>query len=321
MELSQGLSLLQNLPNEARSIPDDYELAHYLSNFAIRFAPGVDKVEPPSDGQPDFWLFLPFSSAADFPSCPPEQVRQLAMASTCMVIYNILFDAAVDDPAKPDITTQVLAEYALTAMHEHLYGLFPTGSPFWDHFKVLYERFLRSMVEEQTAHKRKPQPYSYEDYVRISKQKMSMVMINPVGLAVLGNVPERIPRLAEAWDELNVAVVILDDIKDWEDDYHEHNYTYLLTSSLQFDQTEQPLPGNEDELLNQVIFSGEMEELYRRGAHHLDHAALLAEEAGSTALAGLARERAVMFRRFGWQLTRRKLTGLREHLAAAGMRS
>jgi hypothetical protein len=60
-----------------------------------------------------------------------------------------------------------------------------------------------------------------------------------------------------------------------------------------------------------------MEELYRRGAAHLDRAAELAREADAPALQELARERAVMFRKFGRQLVRRKLDGLRQHLADA----
>ena len=317
MELSLGITLLKNLRPEVRSMLDDEALAHYLSNFALRFAPGVEIPESPPTGQPDFWLFLPFASAADFPLCPQEQVRQLALASTCMIIYNILFDAAVDDPGKPDVTTQVLAEYALTSMYEYLYELFPPASAFWDHYKPLYQRFLGSMVEEQSAHKGRPQPYSYTDYFRISQQKMSMVLINPIGLAILGNVPERIPALVAAWDELNVAVVILDDIKDWEDDYREGNYTYLLAQALKIDRVDnQPLPENNEDLVTRVIFSGAMEELYRRGATHLERAAELAGDANAPALTTLAKERAVMFRKFGRQLTRRKLEGLREHLAA-----
>lgn len=172
MELSQGLRLLENLRTETEKIEQGEALARYLSDFALLFVIGAEIPEPRRTGQLDFWLFLPFATASDFPLCTAEQVRDLALASTCMIIYNILFDAAVDDPAKPDVTTQVLAESALTSMHEHLYRLFPVGSPFWDHYKPLYERFLGSMIEECSAHKGKPQPYSYADYVRISQEKI-----------------------------------------------------------------------------------------------------------------------------------------------------
>lgn len=317
MELATGLELLKNLRGQAEAVLGMDNLARYLSDFCLRFAPGLDVPPDHQPQQPDFWLYLPFATAGDFPLCPPEHLRQLSLASTCMIVYNILFDAAVDDPKKPEVTTQVLAEYALATMHEHLYALFPSGSPFWVHYQPLYERFLMSMVEERTSHKGRPQPYSYNDYVRISQQKMSMVLMIPIGLAILGNVPERIPSLLAAWEEMNVAVVILDDIRDWEDDFYEANYTYLLANALDIEYPDQPVPDNESELLTRVIFSGAMEELYRRGASHLDRAAEVASQAGAPALQELARERAVMFRKFGRQLVRRKLEGLRQHLSGA----
>jgi hypothetical protein len=314
MELSLGLSLLKNLPTEAETVLEDVALARHLSDIALLFTGNPPGLESPRAPQPDFWLFLPFATAPDFPLCPPEQVRKLALASTCMIIYNILFDAAVDDPAKPDITTQVLAEYALASMHEHLYALFATDSPFWNYYKPMYERFLGSMVEECSAHKGRPQPYRYDDYVRISQHKMSMVLMIPVGLAILGKVPERIPELLAAWDEMDTGVVMFDDIKDWEEDFEQRNYTYLLTEALHIDGKSHALPKNHEDLITQVTFSGAMEELYRQGAQHMDRAAELAEKANSPALATLAQERAEMFRRFVKQLVRRKLDGLREKL-------
>jgi len=314
MDLSLGISLLRELPERAAAIPEDRALAKYLSNFARRFATGIENEEPDDMYPPGFWLFLPFSTAADFPCVSPEQVRHLALASTCMIIYDILFDATVDSPGRPDIHTQVLAEYSLACMYEHLHALFPSGSPFWEQYTPMYERFLSSMIEERT-HKGKPQPYAYEDYDRISRQKMSMVLVNPIGLAVLGSVPERIPNLLSTWDELNVAVVIIDDIKDWEEDYQDGNYTYLLADALRLNEGVISLPESEEALITQVVFSGAMEDLYQRGASHLDRAAGLAYETGAPALAHLAEERAVMFRKFGRQLMLRKLDGLREHLA------
>ena len=314
MDLSLGISLLREFPEKAAAISEERALAKYLSNFARYFATGIENEEPKELYPPGFWLFLPFSTATDFPEVTQDQMRQLAVASTCMIIYNILFDATVDNPGRPDLHTQVLAEYALASMDEQLYALFPSGSPFWEHFRPMVERFLASMIEERT-HKGKPRPYPYEEYDRVSRQKMSMVLVNPIGLAVLGNVPERIPTLLSAWDELDVAVVIIDDIKDWEEDYRDGNYTFMLAQALGFNDGKMSLPKNEEELITQVVFSGAMEDLYERGAWHLDRAVALAHEAKAPALAQLAEERAVMFRKFGRQLMLRKLDGLREHIA------
>src|ERR1041384_6549874 len=110
MDLSLGIALLQELPEKAAAIPEERALAKYLSNFARYFATGIENEEPEELYPPGFWLFLPFSTAADFPGVSHEEVRQLAVASTCMIIYNILFDATVDNPGRPDLHTQVLAE-------------------------------------------------------------------------------------------------------------------------------------------------------------------------------------------------------------------
>ena len=169
------------------------------------------------------------------------------------------------------------------------------------------------MIEEKTYHKGHPQPYAYADYARLARDKMSMVLLNPVGQAILNGTTDRIPALLAAWDELNIAVVILDDIKDWEEDFQQGNYTYLLTKAIPIDGMDRPLP-NEEILATRVIFSGSMEALYRQGAAHLDRAAELALVAGAPALASLAEERARMFRRFGRHLLQHKLTSLRDSL-------
>jgi hypothetical protein len=312
IDLKHGLALLEQLPAQAATFLEDEALSHYLSNFALRFSPDVELPKSLPVGQPDFWLFLPFATVRDFPGCAPQRVRQLAIASVCMIVYNLLFDTVVDDPGKPDITTQVLAEAALAKLHEQLYALFPPLSPFWNYYRPLYHRFLSAMIEERTAHKGRPQPYTYADYIRLSQEKMTMVLLNPLGLAVLGDSLESIPVLLAAWHELNVAVVMLDDIKDWEEDYHEANFTYLLTQALNITSPDQPLPKDESALITQVVFSGVIESLYRQGARHLDLAATLAQEIGAEALVGLANERAIMFRKFGRQLFQRKLTAWRQ---------
>lgn len=314
MDLLHGLSFLEALPGEAEVIEDNWALAHFLSDYALRFAPGGEQPPSPSNGQPGFWLFLPFATIPDFPSCSLDQVRRLAIASTFAIIYNILIDTVLDDPGRPDITTQILANAALTKLHEHLYALFPASSVFWMHYRPLYENFLRSMVDERVAHKGHPQPYIYSDFKDLAQRKMSMALMNPVGQAVLNGTPEHIPSLQAAWDELNVAVVIMDDIADWEEDYRQNNFTYLLAQALHIGQPDQLLPEEDETLFTQVVFSGVMETMYRQGASHLERAAALAKEVNAEALAFLAQERATMFRKFGRQLFFRKLTALRQSM-------
>lgn len=314
MDLLQGLSLLDALPGEAEIMENNEALAHFLSNYALRFAPGPELSGSSPDGQPGFWLFLPFATIPDFPACSSDHVRRLAVASTYAIIYNILFDTMLDDPDRPDTRTQILADVALAKLHEHLYALFPASSVFWIHYRPLYERFLLSMVDERVAHKGRPQPYSYPDFEDLAQRKMSMALMNPVGQAVLNGTPEHIPSLQAAWDELNVAVVIMDDIADWEEDYRQNNFTYLLAHALRIGQADQLLPEDDETLFTQVVFSGAMESLYRQGATHLERAAAIAKEINANALASLAQERAGMFRKFGRQLFLRKLTALRQNL-------
>ncbi len=314
MNLTQGFLLLNQLPAAVEGLPEGQDLAWYLSDYALQFVPGKDQQRPThTNGQPDFWLFLPFATAADFPNCSSRQTLELALASTYMIIYSFLFDTVVDDPGSPEITTQVLAEAALAKLHERLYHLFPAGSPFWGYFQPCFERFLASMVEEKTLHKNRPQAYTYEDFTRLAREKMSMVLMNPIGQAVLDGTSGRIPGLLAAWDGLNVAVIIIDDIKDWEDDYQQGNYTYLLAEALHLGENDQLMPDGEG-LVTQVVFSGVMEELYRQGAAQLDRAVDAARRASAPALAGLAEERAAMFRKFGRHLFQRKLAGLTNQL-------
>ena len=314
MNLTQGLTLLKMLPGEVAGIENEKVLANYLSDFALKFAPGYEASRISLPSQPAFWLFLPFATASDFPDCSRSQIRELALAGTYAIIYNILFDTVMDNPDSSDITAQALAESTLGTLYAHLYSLFPAGSPFWDFCHPLYERFLQAMVEEKEAHKGQPQPFTYDDFCRLARGKMSLALLNPVGQAILNSSLERIPVLLKAWEELNVAVVIMDDIKDWEADFRQNNYTYLLAQALHVERTGQQTLDDGDDLISRVVFSGEMEELYRRGAAHLERAAALARSVDAPALAGLAKDRALMFRKFSRQLVLRKLNELSLHL-------
>jgi hypothetical protein len=321
--LTAKFAALCQLPTQAAAIADDEALAYYLSDWVLGLLPAwaqrTGQGYDPPRRQPGFELFLPFAVASDFPRCMPVQIRQVALYCTYGILYNGLLDALFDIPDRAGDETLSLAQYTLLRMHTGLHQLFPADSPFWAYLEVTLTRFLQAMQEEKQRHKRVSSAYSYLEFLHLAQGKMAIALTPSIALAILDGTPERIPLLCQSWDELSVGVVTFDDIKDWQDDLLESNYTFLLCQVLSAQDTSPGAPPpSVDEVAYRIARSGVLEMLYEVGARHLERAAELAQAASAPALAQLAITRSEAFLKYRRQLVEKRAAVFVEHLLSTG---
>ncbi len=323
MDLAQAVVALHSLSAEAMPIAGDEALANYLSAFVLGKLPVsttlAEQGYHPRRQRPRFELFLPLAGARDFPRCSPIQVRKLALCSAYGLLYCGLMDAFFDEPDQARSDTLILAQHAFSLLHVNLMELLAGDNRFWSFLPTLLTRFFRAVQEERERHRDILLPYPYEEFCRLAKDKMAIALGNPTILATLDGTPERIPLLCDCWEEINVAVVIYDDIKDWEADLRQGNYTFLLTQVLLASGASKENVPAGDETAHLIAWSGIVEELYATAAAHLNKAASLAAVAGAPALAGLATERAETLLRYRHRLLGKKAGRLVLHLTIRGI--
>jgi hypothetical protein len=143
---------------------------------------------------------------------------------------------------------------------------------------------------------------------------MALAQINPVALALLNGTPAIIPTFQECWKAISLAVIVNDDILDWQEDYTRGNYTYLLSqvllsSPLDIEVTAGRLPALSE--VSVALFTSEIvEELYLRASNALQHAHDLAASQRCFGLDTLVRETAQWMQERHSAVTVRKLLQL-----------
>jgi hypothetical protein len=293
------------------------ELEWALSDFVLSWGQrlSLSPTNWPSEAQrvglPDF---LPFNAASDFPAVHPGQVRTLALATTCSNLYVLLLDHIVDEPLTAPAAAKLAIQHVLLHFYRLLSQLFTADSPFWSEVERLMGLMSRAMLDEHQMHGGTVHPFSLDEFKRIARGKMACVQINCVALAMLNGTPERIPALAECWDALGLAAIIRDDCLDWQEDYRNANYTYLLSQVLlsppfrtKVEAGHLPEPAE----VGAALFCTDLiESLYMLAYAELGAAACRATEISCPALASLLRELQVKMGSRSTEMFDRKMAAL-----------
>ncbi len=228
-------SLLDNL---ARLIPEQIafiprsELEFILSDFVIsggrRLRLDMEQWPTPEEQEAlrrfsnSWW---PFFVAPDFPNVTEDQIRTLALATTCFHLYTALVDQIVD---KANTCSAELI-LALSPILEHWFQLsavlFDRHSSYWIYARQIQARLSRAMRDERL---RQPTTtLTLEAYLESCRGRVAFTCVNAIGLATLEGQIEHIPHLCDFWTRVSLSAVIHDDICDWMEDYCDKRYSYL----------------------------------------------------------------------------------------------
>ncbi|MFD0960845.1 hypothetical protein [Paenibacillus chungangensis] len=153
-----------------------------------------------------------------------EQCGQLSLANVYGMLYFFIQDDVMDDgPMNASSLKQQLAlgNLLYLEMFAVFRSLFPSDSPFWQHYDRYVSVWADCVVNEGDAN------YFLNDPLRTAG-KAGPVKISCVAAWLLTGKPHNIAKSEQAVDVALMTLQMLDDWADWEVDMREGSYNGLL---------------------------------------------------------------------------------------------
>jgi len=173
--------------------------------------------------------YYPFLFHSLCPDVPIETVRELARADRLYTGHLLAYDRILDQGLSKDTTGLFLAQMEHMQSLKRLYSLFPAHHAFWGYFYDCYSETWRSVREERLCHAYRLGAFSTKRFCALAKGKTALLRPFSMALAFLSERTEDLPALSTSLDQHHVALVLIDDLEDWHQDYRNCNFTYLLT--------------------------------------------------------------------------------------------
>lgn len=189
-------------------------------------------------GDVSFYDYYPYLFAQSFPELPPEQMRYLAFASRFCLDFLIAADKLIDGQVKDGwvvdrayvvLRTGWLQQQAMIQFA----ALFGDRSPFWQYLNSYYMEYATAVFAEKALFVDQLRPYAWEEMAKISAGKVAMAKSIPTALAILTGQDAQIPAWERSLDLVAVAYQLLDDLRDWKEDYGSQTYSYLLAQAIE----------------------------------------------------------------------------------------
>jgi hypothetical protein len=197
--------------------------------------PGTDaKASPqglPRTGQASSPLhaYYPFLFHTCFQDVPRETVRELSRADRLYAEHLLSYDRMLDRHRSVETAELFLAQQEHVQSLKLLHTLFAVGHPFWDYFTDCYFETWRSVREERLWHSHRIGPFPIRRFCALAKGKTAVLRPFSMALAFLARRTRDLARLSASLDLHHIALVCIDDLEDWRQDFRNFNFTYLLT--------------------------------------------------------------------------------------------
>jgi hypothetical protein len=178
------------------------------------------------------FYYYPFLFASAFPSVSIEQLRSLALANRVLLEAILLADQRIDEtrPWTPEDFFLVDRYYQRSL--EKLLPLFPLEHDFWQETQRWFLQHGRAILKEQRRHRHRLFPYSLQEFYEIATGKAALIRTNLLALSWLEGKSDPLAPLMESQDRFLVGFQCFDDLRDWKQDLHQANFTFLLTRIL-----------------------------------------------------------------------------------------
>ncbi len=203
-----------------------HQLESLEQKFGIRFQSVAEDVK----SKKQFYVFYPLLFFPLFPGVPAQSVRKITLAGNLYFRYLISLDACIDAEQEPKclLTAHVLHEAALDILHE----LFEARSCFWKYFYTYGREFLTALARESECHRNPAAVPTVSDMQIIARGKSAYAKAATAALAALASREELLETLSASQDAFHIGLQLYDDVVDWNKDYTDGRYSYLLTTVL-----------------------------------------------------------------------------------------
>lgn len=173
--------------------------------------------------------YYPFLFHTFFQEVPITAVRELARADRLYTEHLLAYDRMLDRQGPTDTADLFLAQMEHLESLRLLHSLFAPGHPFWGYFSACYFEAWRSVREERLCHSHRIAAFSVGRFCALAKGKTALLRPPSMALAFLARRTGELPLLSASLDQHHIALVLVDDLEDWRQDFENANFTYLLT--------------------------------------------------------------------------------------------
>ena len=178
-------------------------------------------------------VYYPFLFHTLFPEIPIEAVRELALADRLYTEHLLSYDRVLDQQLPVQISLLFIAHLEHMQGLKRLYAVFPLDHPFWGYFYDCYFETWKNVREEKLFHSHRIGSYPMARFCTVARGKTAILKPFSMALAFLSKRTEELNRLSAALDHHHIALILIDDLEDWRQDFQTSNFTFLLTRLIQ----------------------------------------------------------------------------------------
>nr|GFB62450.1 hypothetical protein [Tanacetum cinerariifolium] len=235
-----------------------------------------------------FYLQLPYFLSPLFPAIAEKKFNDLVGYSYLYFRFTLEVDRLLDEQVTS--SSYLTRLFTCLSIHEQaiqgLTQLFPVGNGFWAAFELCKDEYASTnMREKQMSVTRAG--FSEKVYEEIASGKSAICYAIVHAMSNLSNSAEAVDKIYACLKHLHIAMQYLDDIQDFKQDWHQHQYTYthfLVESYLQ-DHAIDASQLSVVELYQHCYTSGIAQLLLSKCHQHFIYSLDIASSLGLTALA------------------------------------
>jgi len=154
--------------------------------------------------------------------------RDMAVGNLFLLHSFQSFDFVIDGD-RPNTSTRsliVLGSLCHMQVMDHYRPYFPSSSKFWERLEAYWQEWAESILWE-AKEGASQLPFS-ENALFLTAHKSAALKMCPTGLALLAEQPNLIPMFEQAIDLMHATMQLIDDLKDWREDWQHHRYNSFL---------------------------------------------------------------------------------------------
>lgn len=213
-------------------------------------------------------LYLPYWLADAFNFENKESVcNALSMGSLYITLSVEIKDYIMDNP-KADLNFLCLSDAFLNRSIRLYQSLFSHESEFWGLFEQYMQELYRFIIWEKGKPFLRIDPLSDKSLMLIKKQT-SFLKPTAAALTLLGNAKHQINRLSNMLEHYHIALKLVDDFVDWEDDLIKENVTSFLCLALNWLGKPTLKSVTHDEINRYILDSSTVQLLFEKSIYHI----------------------------------------------------
>ncbi|WP_163192158.1 hypothetical protein [Clostridium thermarum] len=201
----------------------------------------------------NLYYLYPYLFKDDFINVSKDNFNLIAEAGVLYLENINFYDRYADNQSHADFYTLIQKSLSCQISIKILSQLFDRDNVFWSYLERYNKEYINAVTLERENHFGVINNFSDEEFKIIARGKSAIAKATVAALGCLSGNYEQIEKLELTQDIFAEAFQLLDDLKDFKEDYKLKNYSWILTKLLAESKVEREL--SEKELLQLLVES------------------------------------------------------------------